>query len=101
MRTLAFTLALSLLAAGAAGAQPGNANNSLTLADASTSPAKVIIDGAVWKCASGVCVASGGKSQSADRACRRVVSKLGQVSQFTWRGEALSAEAVAACNAAA
>jgi len=101
MRTLALTLALSLLAAGAAAAQPGNSNNSLTLADAANAPAKVIIDGAVWKCASGVCVASGGKSQSADRACRRVVSKLGAVSQFTWRGEALTEEAVAACNAAA
>jgi len=101
MRTLAsLTLALSLFAAGGAVAQPGNSNNSLTLANASSAPAKVIIDGASWKCASGVCVASGGKSQSAERACRRVVSKLGQVSQFTWRGEALSDDALAACNAA-
>lgn len=99
MRTLAsLTLALSMFA-GAAMAQGPNTNNSLTLANGANAPAKTIIDGAVWKCASGVCVATGGKAQSADRACRRVVAKLGQVSAFTWRGEQLSAEAVAACNA--
>lgn len=99
MRKLALTLALSLVAAGAASAQ-GSATN-LTLVDGSKAPAKVIVDGALWKCASGVCMATGGKAQSADRACRRVVAKLGQVSAFTWRGETLSAEALAACNAAA
>jgi hypothetical protein len=100
MRTLALTLALSLLAGGAALAQPG-ANNSLTLANPSSTPNKVIIDGAVWKCANGACVATGGKSQSADRACRRVVAKLGAVQTFSWQGETLSDDAVAACNGAA
>jgi len=99
MRTLALTLALSFAAATGAMAQPNGSN--LTLANAGDAPAKVIIDGATWKCASGVCVASGGKAQSAERACRRIVAKLGQVTAFTWRGETLTAEAVAACNAAA
>lgn len=99
MRTLALTLALSFAAATGAFAQPTGSN--LTLANGEAAPAKVIIDGAMWKCASGVCVSSGGKSQSADRACRRIVAKLGPVSAFTWRGEALSGEALAACNAAA
>jgi len=100
MRTLALTLALSLLAGGAAMAQPG-ANNSLTLSNPSSAPNKVIIDGAVWKCANGACVATGGKSQSADRACRRIVAKLGAVTSFSWQGNTLSDEAVAACNGAA
>ncbi|HYE43073.1 MAG TPA: hypothetical protein VEA15_06720 [Caulobacteraceae bacterium] len=101
MRTLALTLALSFAAlAGAASAQGGSDNN-LKLANADKAPAKIIVDGTIWKCASGVCIATGGKSQSADRACRRVVAKLGQVTAFTWRGETLSPEAVAACNAAA
>ena len=100
MRTLALTLALSLAAAGGAIAQPG-ANNSLTLANAAAAPNKVIIDGTVWKCANGACVATGGKSQSADRACRRVVAKLGAVQTFSWQGETLSDEAIAACNGAA
>ena len=98
MRMLAsLTLALSMVA-GAAAAQ-GPTNHSLTLANGANAPSKIIIDGAVWKCGPDACVATGGKSQSADRACRRVVAKLGQVSAFTWRGEQLSDEALAACNA--
>lgn len=100
MRMLALTLALSLAAAGGAIAQPG-ANNSLTLANPASAPNKVIIDGAVWKCANGACVATGGKSQTADRACRRVVAKLGAVSSFSWQGNTLTDDAVAACNGAA
>ena len=99
MRTLVLTLALSFAAATGAMAQPNGSN--LTLANASKAPAKVIIDGATWKCASGVCVASGGKEQSAERACRRIVAKLGPVTAFTYRGESLSADALAACNAGA
>lgn len=100
MRKLALTLALSFAAAAGAASAQGSQNN-LTLADASKAPEKVIVDGAMWKCASGVCMATGGKSQSAERACRRVVAKLGPVTAFTWRGETLSPEALAACNAAA
>ncbi|MBX7248228.1 MAG: hypothetical protein K1X35_04165 [Caulobacteraceae bacterium] len=100
MRIIALTLALSLAAAGGAFAQPG-ASTSLTLANGASAPGKVIIDGAVWKCADGACVASGGKSQTADRACRRVVARLGAVSAFRWQGETLSEEAVTACNVAA
>jgi hypothetical protein len=98
MRALALSFAASLLFAGAALAQPTAA--SLTLADGAKAPASTIIDGAVWKCFQGVCMASGGKSQPADRACRRVASKLGAVTAFTWRGQALSSEALAGCNAA-
>jgi len=99
MRTLALTLALSLAAATGAMAQP--TGNNATLVNAADAPAKVIIDGAAWKCSAGVCVANGGKPQSAERACKRVVAKLGQVSAFTWQGESLSPEALAACNAGA
>jgi hypothetical protein len=100
MRTLALTLAFSLFAAGGALAQ-GPVNTSLTLANPANAPSKVFIDGALWKCANGACIATGGKSQSAERACRRVVAKLGAVSAFSWQGETLSDEAVATCNAAA
>ena len=100
MRTLALTLAVSLFAAGVAAAQ-GPVNTSLKLANPAAAPNKVIIDGAVWKCANGTCIATGGNSQTAERACRRVVAKLGAVAAFSWRGETLTDEAVAACNAAA
>ncbi len=99
MRTLALTLALSLAAATGAMAQANGSN--LTLANAEGAPAKIIIDGTMWKCSSGVCISNGGASQSAERACRRVVAKLGPVNAFTWRGEAIEGDALAACNAAA
>jgi hypothetical protein len=35
----------------------------------------------------------------APRACRRVVARFGPVTEFSWKGETLSAEQLAACNA--
>lgn len=97
MRALVF--ALALLGAAPAFAQP--ASNSLTLVDASRTPTgRTIIDGANWRCAEGgVCIASGGADQPAARACRRVVARIGAVSQFSWKGVTLTPEQVAACNA--
>ena len=60
----------------------------------------MIVDGTSWRCEpTGVCTSSGGANQPATRACRRAVARLGQVTEFVWKGEALSAEALAACNA--
>ncbi|HEY0053700.1 MAG TPA: hypothetical protein VGB49_09835 [Caulobacteraceae bacterium] len=94
-------LALALtLAAGAAAAQgPTTTQTSLRLATPANAPARIIIDGATWRCAEGVCLANGGSSQPAARACKRVVARLGQVSAFNWRGAALSDAELAACNA--
>lgn len=73
---------------------------SLTLADAAKAPAsRVIVDGASWRCEGASCTASGGASQPAPRACRRVVAKLGPVTAFSYKGEALDEQALAACNA--
>ena len=96
MRALILTTAL-LFAAPALAQTPAT---SLTLADASKAPtSRVIIDGASWRCeATGACVATGGSDQPATRACRRVVAKLGAVTAFSWKGVALNAEQIAACN---
>ncbi|HEY0052418.1 MAG TPA: hypothetical protein VGB49_03300 [Caulobacteraceae bacterium] len=101
MRLPALVLALSLAAGGSAVAQGAatNTQTSLRLANVSNAPARVIIDGATWRCAEGVCLANGGSAQPAVRACRRVVARLGQVSAFNWRGAALSDAELAACNA--
>lgn len=74
---------------------------SLTLVDAASAPsARVIVDGASWRCEpTGACVATGGADQPATRACRRVVAKLGAVSAFSWKGVALNEAQLAACNA--
>jgi len=99
MRVLIAIAALAL-AVPAAAQTPAT---SLTLADASSAPSgRVIIDGAGWTCdANGDCTAFGGREQPADRACRRVVARLGPVTAFSWKGQALNEQEIAACNASA
>jgi hypothetical protein len=97
--TAAFVLVLAL-SAGAARAQ--EAGSSLTLQSAADAPAHRIIDGVDWVCQGAVCAAApGGLEQPAARACRRVVRELGPVTAFTWQGETLTPQQVAACDAAA
>ena len=99
MRALIATAVLAL-AVPAAAQTPAT---SLTLADAASAPSgRVIIDGASWTCDdAGACEARGGTSQPADRACRRVVARLGAVTAFSWKGQALNEQEIAACNASA
>jgi hypothetical protein len=95
----AFVLAAALFAAAPALADAPA--TSLTLADAAKAPtATLIIDGASWRCDGASCTASGGANQPAPRACRRVVARVGQVSAFSYKGVALTAEQLATCNAA-
>jgi hypothetical protein len=73
---------------------------SAVLIDAAKAPAgRVIVDGAAWRCEGAECSATGGSSQPAARACRRVVAKLGPVSSFSYKGQALNEDEIAACNA--
>lgn len=94
----ALLIAAALFAAAPAFAQaPGT---SAVLADASNAPAApTIIDGASWRCEGASCTATGGANQPATRACRRVVARIGAVSAFSYKGVALTAEQIAACNA--
>ncbi len=99
MRSLLSIAVLCLALATPAAAQD-LAGTHLVLADAATAPTRpTIVDGANWRCDGSTCTASGGANQPAARACRRVVARLGAVTQFTWRGTALTAEQLAACNA--
>jgi hypothetical protein len=94
----ALFIAAALFAAPAVAQTP--AATSLTLADAAKAPSRpLIIDGARWSCEGAACTASGGSEQPATRACRRVVQRLGPVTAFSWKGEALTDEQIAACNA--
>ena len=101
MRSLLIAAALFL--AAPAFAQPVEAPVAATravLADAAKAPAgRTIIDGAAWRCEGAACTASGGASQPAARACRRVAQRLGPVTAFSWKGVELSAAEIAACNA--
>ena len=97
MRALVLAAAL-FAAAPALAATPAT---TLTLADASKVPAAtLIIDGASWRCEGSSCSATGGANQPAPRACRRVVARFGQVTSFSYKGSALTAEQLAICNAA-
>ncbi len=101
MRAIALAAALIL-----AGATPGltqSNTSSFTVQNTATTPqAPVIIDGASWRCgADSVCVGSGGASQPAPRACRRIAAKVGALASFTYKGVTLTAEQLASCNTAA
>jgi hypothetical protein len=96
MRALLIAAAL-LVAAPAFAQAPAS---SAVLADAGKAPAgRTIIDGAAWRCDGATCSATGGANQPAPRACRRVVARFGQVSAFSYKGVALTAEELTACNA--
>lgn len=101
MRSL--LIAAALFVAAPAFAQPVEAPASATravLADAAKAPAgRTIIDGAAWRCEGASCTATGGANQPAARACRRVVARFGAVTEFSWKGQALDAAALATCNA--
>ena len=92
----ALVLASALLLAAPAFAQ--TASTSATLANPAPT-GRIIIDGATWTCEGAACTATGGADQPALRACRRVAARLGAVTAFTWKGEALTAQQIAACNA--
>ena len=94
----ALLIVAALFAAAPAFAQ--SPATSAVLVDAARAPAaRAIIDGASWSCTGATCTATGGANQPATRACRRVVARLGAVSSFSYKGVALSAEQIAACNA--
>ncbi|PZO04795.1 MAG: hypothetical protein DCF28_05315 [Alphaproteobacteria bacterium] len=96
-----FLVAAALFAAVPAFAQTSDAPATRAiLADATQAPrGRTIVDGANWRCEGTTCTANGGSEQPAARACRRVKAKLGPLTAFSWKGEVLSAEQLAACNA--
>ncbi|CAN5273331.1 hypothetical protein BH10PSE2_BH10PSE2_23890 [soil metagenome] len=83
-----------------AGAAPSNGSSFTLKTVASTPQAPVLIDGATWRCnTANVCTASGGASQPAPRACRRVVARVGvALASFTYKGVTLSDDQLATCN---
>jgi hypothetical protein len=100
---IASNLVVVLTLAAATPSFAQGAGSSLTLQNpAGASPAHVIIDGAAWVCQGATCTAGpGGQDQPVERACRRVVRELGPVSAFSWQGQPLRPDRLAACNTAA
>jgi len=94
----ALLIAAALFAAAPAIAQ-APAPTRAVLADAAQATGRSVIDGATWRCEGQACTATGGTEQPATRACRRVVARLGAVTEFAWKGTVLSTEQLAVCNA--
>ena len=96
----ALLIAAALFVAAPAVAQAPAAPTRAVLADAAQAPSgRIIVDGATWRCEGAACVATGGTNQPAARACRRVKARLGTLTEFAWKGETLSSEQLAICNA--
>lgn len=104
MRAVLILAAALILAAPAPGLAQTSTASSFTLQNVAFTPQQtLIIDGVSWRCGqANVCVGTGGQSQPASRACRRVVARLGlALASFTFRGVALTDDQLSACNVAA
>ncbi|MES2032836.1 MAG: hypothetical protein V4466_01545 [Pseudomonadota bacterium] len=100
MRAFALAALAAMALAGSASAADQAQNGWLTLKD-KTSKDHLIFDGAVWKCKVDVCRSAKVKAVPADRACRQLAGKLGELTGFGYRGEDFTPEALAACNSGA
>ncbi len=101
MRVFAFGAVAALALAGSAmAAEQTTQGGWLTLKEKTTRDT-LIFDGAVWRCKVDVCRSAKVKAVPADRTCRQLVGKLGELTAFSYRGEDFTPEALAACNAAA
>lgn len=64
---------------------------------APTKEARVISSGVVWHCEGTTCRATKSNSR-ATNACKRLTREVGEVTNFTAKGEKLAAEKLAKCN---
>ena len=89
---------LVMMQASTASAQaPGSSYFTAELA-APVEKTTKIIQGVVWQCEGTVC--SGSKATSRPiNACTRLARKMGDVTAFTTRSEAMAGEELATCNA--
>lgn len=100
MRVFALAAVAAMALAGSASAAPAAQNGWLTL-KTKTSRDRLILDGAIWTCKVDVCRSPKVKSVPADRVCRQLAGKFGELTGFGYRGEEFSAKALAACNTSA
>lgn len=101
MRAFAFgALAALALAGSAMAAEPTSQGGLLTLKE-NAGKSQLILDGAIWKCLETTCRSAKVKAVPAERACRQLAAKLGELTAFSYRGQDFSPETLAACNTAA
>ena len=98
MRTLVLGAVVTACLAGSAIAAGPVQSGWLTL-KAKTSTGHILVDGTVWTCKVDVCRAERVKPSLADQSCKKLSAELGEITGFGYRGESLTAEALATCNA--
>jgi len=104
MRAVLLAAALLLAPATASYSQSATPASSFTVQNVAQTPqAPILLDSVSWRCnAENLCVGTGGQSQPATRACRRVAARVGApLSTFTYKGTTLTSEQLATCNQAA
>lgn len=103
MRTATFAgLAACALMAGLTAAPAFAADEGASLKlKAPAASAQFIHDGSVWRCQDDACSTGKVRSLPVGRACRKLAGQLGELSAFTYRGQALDEAAIADCNTAA
>ncbi len=80
--------------------QPAVDSADLTLVTPAGHPS-YIIDGSEWTCSGAACHAAWVDDMPPLRSCQRVVSEIGAVTAFSYRGKSLSATDLGQCNARA
>ncbi len=60
--------------------------------------AKLVSSDRMWTCSDSVCVTRGAADSPPQHVCSRLAREMGVIASFSVRGEAFSAEALAACN---
>jgi hypothetical protein len=103
MRAILLLAALLALPASPSLAQSGTVSSFTVQNTAFTPQAPFILDGVSWRCGSdNVCTGTGGQSQPATRACRRLAATVGiALNSFTYKGVTLTSDQLATCNIAA
>lgn len=97
------TLLAATVAIGFAGTAMAGPSTNFTVKLESPMPKaeKIVAAKAVWSCAEDTCVAELNRKKVSLRTCKKVAKEVGKVAAFSNASSELTAEQLAACNAAA
>lgn len=100
MRTLVLGAAMTACLAGSALAADQSHSAWLAL-KTRTGVDHVVLDGALWTCASTTCKSERVKAPSGEAACQQLSARFGELTAFRYRQQLFTPQALAACNAGA
>ncbi|MBR9834503.1 MAG: hypothetical protein GYB42_04815 [Alphaproteobacteria bacterium] len=95
------TLLASVAAVGFAGSAFAGTVFTAELESPVTKAEKIVAAKVLWNCEDTTCTAEMSRKTATVRTCKKVVKKIGKVSEFASASGALSAEELEVCNEAA